>query len=225
MASSPKAPGSPNYRSRANSQISPMASPMASPMVSPVASPKVSPMASPKVSPVASPIEEMDMSLLSWLTNTHTVLKWPVTILTVAALLVAGAFAGIASRKSLEFLDNSIGSAVFFIFPLVCSVVLDWPTGLLAAVVSLIVFARLQKRDSSEGFSDTVNDKSEQNTKLISNPHRWFIERMLGERPVAISSDRIITSAVQGNDSRIASSSSPSQSPSLSIESSSSSHK
>jgi hypothetical protein len=195
MASSPK-PSSP-VRSRANSQV------------------------------IASPVEEMDMSILAWLTNTHTVLKWPGTILTVAALLVAGAFAGIASRKSLEFLDNSLGSAVFFIFPFVCSVVLDWPTGLLAAVVSLILFARLQKGDSSEGFSDTVDDKSEQNTKLISNPHRWFIERMLGERPVAISSDRIITSAVQDKDTRASTSSSTSapNTLSLSIESSSSSHK
>jgi hypothetical protein len=165
----------------------------------------------------------MDMSILSWLTNTHTVLKWPGTILTVAGLLVAGAFAGIASRKSLEFLDNTFGSAVFFIFPFVCSLVLDWPTGLLAAVVSLILFARLQKKDSSEGFSDTVDDKSEQNTKLISNPHRWFIERMLGERPVAISSDRIITSAVQDKD--VHQSTTGPSSPSLSIESSSSSHK
>jgi hypothetical protein len=171
----------------------------------------------------ASPQEEMDMSALAWLINTHTVLKWPGTILTVAALLVAGAFAGIAPRSSFDFLDNTIGSALFFIFPLVCSVVLDWPTGLLAAVVSLIVFARLQKKDTSEGFSDTVDDKNEQNTKLISNPHRWFIERMLGERPVAISSDRIITSAVQGNDSRV--SVSPSTTGPASIESSSSSHK
>lgn len=195
MASSPKPNNQP--RSRANSAVSPVA---------------------------VAPGEEMDMSILSWLTNTHTVLKWPGTILTVAGLLVAGAFAGIASRKSLDFLDNTLGSAVFFIFPLVCSVVLDWPTGLLAAVVSLILFARLQKKDSSEGFSDTVGDKSEQNTKLISNPHRWFIERMLGERPVAISSDRIITSAVQGDDDRVSTTPSPSQ-PSLSIESSSSSHK
>ena len=197
MASSPKANGS--TRSRANSAVSPLAS------------------------PVPQPQEEIDMSLLAWLTNTHTVLKWPGTILTVAGLLVAGAFAGIAPRKSLEFLDNTIGSAVFFIIPLVCSVVLDWPTGLLAAVVSLILFARLQKEDSSEGFSDTVDDKNEQNTKLISNPHRWFIERMLGERPVAISSDRIITSAVQGNDSRV--SVSPSATGPASIESSSSSYK
>jgi len=199
MASSPKSNSPP--RSRANSQVSPVALPV--------------------VSPVVSPVEEMDMSLLAWLTNTHSVLKWPGTILTVAALLVAGAFAEIAPRKSLEFLDNTLGSCLFFIFPLVCSVVLDWPTGLLAAVVSLIVFARLQKRDSSEGFSDTVDNKTEQNTKLISNPHRWFIERMLGERPVAISSDRIITSAVQDKDVH----QSISNSQSLGIESSSSSHK
>ena len=176
--------------------------------------------------PVALQQEEMDMSILSWLTNTHTVLKWPGTILTVAALLVAGAFAGIAPRNSLEFLDNTIGSCLFFIVPLVCTVVLDWPTGLLAAVVSLIVFARLQKKDTSEGFSDTVDDKNEQNTKLVSNPHRWFIERMLGERPVAISSDRIITRAAQGNGDNESTSPSHTQSASVaSIESSSSSHK
>lgn len=193
MASSPKA----NVRSRSNSQV--------------------------QGKPMAPQQEEMDMSALSWIINTHTVLKWPGTILTVAALLVAGAFAGIAPRNSLEFLDNTFGSCLFFIFPLVCTVLLDWPTGLLAAVVSLILFARLQKKDISEGFSDTVDDKSEQNTKLISNPHRWFIERMLGERPVAISSDRIITTAVQGNDSRV--SVSPSSTGPASIESSSSSHK
>lgn len=168
-------------------------------------------------------VEEMDMSLLAWITNTHTVLKWPGTILTVVLLLVTGTFAEIAPRKSLEFLDNSLGSCIFFIIPLICSVFLDWPTGLLAAVVSLIIFARLQKKDTSEGFLDTVDDTNEQNTKLISNPHRWFIERMLGERPVAISSDRIITSAVQDKDVHTSTSTSHTGSPS--IESSSSSHK
>lgn len=130
----------------------------------------------------AAPQDEMDMSLLSWITNTHSVLKWPGTILTVAALLVAGAFAQIAPRKSLDFLDNTLGTCLFFILPLVSTIIFDWPTGLLTAVVSLVVFARLQKQDTSEGFSDTVDDKTEQNTKLVSNPHRWFIERILGEK-------------------------------------------
>lgn len=183
-------------------------------------------MSSPKPkanSPAVNSVEEMDMSIVSWITNTHTVLKWPGTILTVLGLLVAGAFAGIAPRKSLEFLDNTIGSSLFFILPFVFATLLDWPTGLLAAVVSLVLFARLQKKDTSEGFSDSVNDTNEQNTKLVSNPHRWFIERMLGERPVAISSDRIITRAVQGNESR--DTISPHATGPASIESSSSSHK
>lgn len=165
-------------------------------------------------------LEEIDMSFLSWVTNTHTVLHWPLTILSVAGLIVAGAFAEIAPRKSLEFLDTTAGMIIFFIVPLVFAMIIDWPTGLLAAVVSLIVFARLQKKDSSEGFSDSSNTSSEQSTKIISNPHRWFIERMLGERPVAISSDRIITSAVQDPDIRTSSSSSMSTG-----ENSSSSHK
>ena len=175
--------------------------------------------------PMASPAEEMDMSLLAWISNTHTVLKWPGTILTVAVLLVAGAFAEIAPRKSLEFLDNTLGSCIFFILPLIFTVIFDWPTGLLAAVVSLIIFARLQKQDTSEGFSDTVDDTSGQSTKLISNSHRWFVERMLGERPVAISSDRIITNAVQDKDVHASSSPHATGPPTISIESSSSSRK
>jgi hypothetical protein len=192
-----------------------------------MASPNSSPKGSPKPSGSNAPlIEEMDTSLVAWLTNTHAVLKWPGTILTVAILLVAGAFAEIAPRKSLEIFNNIFGSLLFFIFPLVCTYLLDWPTGLLASVVCLIVFARLQNQDISEGFSDTVDDGKEQNTKLVSNPHRWFVERMLGEKPVAISSDRIITSAVQGNDMHTSISPSSSSSPSLqSVQSSSSSNK
>jgi predicted membrane protein len=180
---------------------------------------------SPKASalPKVALQEELDTSLISWIMNTHAVLKWPGTILTVAALLVVGAFAEIAPRKSLEILDNTIGLSLFFIIPLICTLTLDWATGLLAATVSLIIFARLQQKEISEGFSDTVDNTSERNTKIISNPHRWFIERMLGERPIAISSDKIITSAVQDKD--IHNYSSPSNNSSPSIESSSSSHK
>lgn len=191
-----------------------------------MSSPKANNSVSPRSRANSAVPEEMDMSALAWLMNIHTVLKWPGTILTVAVLLVAGAFAEIAPRKSLEFLDNTLGSFLFFILPFIFTVVFDWPTGLLAAVVSLIIFARLQKQDTSEGFSSTVDDLSGQNTKLISNPHRWFVERMLGERPLAISSDRIITSAVQDKDAH-ASHSPPASSPASleSLESSSSSHK
>ena len=200
-----------------------------------MASPKANGSSSPNVRSRANstaPVE-MDMSIFSWISNTHAVLRWPSTILSVAGLLVAGAFAEIAPRKSLEFLNNSLGTTLFFVCPLIFAIFLDWSTGLLAAVVSLVFFARLQKQDSTEGFSDSVDDTSEQSTKMISNPHRWFIERMLGERPVAISSDRIITSAVQDVNVRSSSSNQVGQSNQISqsnhssnmVDSSSSSHK
>jgi hypothetical protein len=157
---------------------------------------------------------EMDTSIFGWLSNIHSVLRFPATALSVAGLLVLGVFVGSAPRKSLELVDNTFGSVLFFLLPMIITNLLDWPTGLLAATVSLIVFARLQKEDYSEGFSDSVNNTNEQVTTVISNPNRWFIEKVLGERPVAISSDRVITSAVQ--DSNTGKSTSPQNSTSLS---------
>jgi hypothetical protein len=86
---------------------------------------------------------------------------------------------------------------------------LDWPTGLLAASVSLILFARIQKPDVSEGFSNVnLTNDTVQTTKMVSDSHRWFIEKILGEMPVAISSDRIQTKRTEDNDARTSSSSS-----------------
>jgi hypothetical protein len=189
-----------------------------------VNSPKVNspkPGNSPKPTNIPHGLEEMDMSLMAWLTNSHAVLHWPSTILSVIGLIVAGSFAQIAPRKSMEFLDNTFGSIFFFVTPFIFAALIDWPTGLLAAVVSLIFFARLQKEDSSEGFSDV--SESDQSTKLISNPHRWFIEKVLGETPIAISSDRIGTSAYEEPNNR--SSSSSAMSSTNGHESSSSSNK
>ena len=146
------------------------------------------------------------MSLMAWLTNSHAVLHWPSTILSVVGLIVAGSFAEIAPRKSIEFLDNTFGSIFFFVVPFIFAALIDWPTGLLAAVVSLIFYARLQKEDSTEGFSDS--SESDQSTQIISNSHRWFVEKILGERPIAISSDRIGTSKTEEENTRTSSSSS-----------------
>ena len=157
---------------------------------------------------------EIDNSLFGWVSNMYSVLRFPLTALSVAGLLVLGVFVGSAPRKSLELVDNTFGSVLFFVLPMIVTNLLDWPTGLLAATVSLIVFARLQKEDYSEGFSSCVDNTNEQVTTIISNPNRWFIEKVLGERPISISSDRVITSAVQ--DTNSSKSTSPQNSTSLS---------
>jgi len=150
---------------------------------------------------------EIDTSLKAWVFNTYTMIKSPLTILSVFSLIIAGTFAEIAPRKSLEFLDSTLGSTLFFITPLSISLLLDWATGLLATVVSLIIFTRLQKDDISEGFTDDFI------TDIIPSPKRWFVEKVLGETPIAISSDRVNTKADKSDiNSRTNSSSSMSTS-------------
>jgi hypothetical protein len=83
--------------------------------------------------------------------------------------------------------------------------VLDWPTGLLTAVISLILVARLEDNDVSEGFA-TSDDLSTM-TELIPNPKRWFVEKVLGETPIAILSDRVSSSEMRDINTRTSSSS------------------
>jgi hypothetical protein len=165
---------------------------------------------SPNTPANPAPTVPQDTSIEAWIINVRQVLQFPLTILSVAGLLVVGAFAETAPRKSLEFLNNYIGRTLFFVLPIICGLILDWPTGLLAAAVSLILFARLQKLDNDEGFEDTVIKQKE--TDLIPNSKRWFIETVLGESPVAISSDKIKRGDTSDEDTRTSSSSAMSSS-------------
>jgi hypothetical protein len=171
-----------------------------------------SPKGSPKTK--AENLPEMDISIGGWIYNIRTVLHFPGMVITVLALLISGTFIESASRKSLESLDNVFGKILSFIVPIGIAYVIDWQTGLLAAAVSLILFARLQKSDKSEeGFLNATSDSdSVQSTKIVSNTHRWFVEKVLGEMPLAISSDRIQTKRYDDNDTRTSSSSSMSSS-------------
>ena len=166
----------------------------------------------PKLAGKAKEIPEMDTSIGGWIYNIRTVLHFPGTVLTVIVLIISGAFIESTSRKSLEMLDNVFGKILSFIIPIGLAYALDWQTGLLAAVVALILFARLQRDDIEEGFLNGTGSDSVQSTKIVSNTHRWFVEKVLGEMPVAISSDRIQTKRYDDNDTRTSSSSSMSSS-------------
>jgi hypothetical protein len=158
--------------------------------------------------PEAPSAPEIDFSLESWIYNARSVLFTPFRIISLAALIVIGTFAEMAPRKSLDLLDNVVGTAILFLAPFFFAYTVDWPIGLLAAVVSLIVFARLQKDDKEEGFTSESEYPSGMTTKVVESRHRWFVEKVLGERPVAIASDRVVTGAVSDADNRTSSSSS-----------------
>ena len=158
----------------------------------------------------------IDTSLEAWIYNIRSVLHFPSTIFLIIGLLVIGTFIENVPRKVLQLLDNSLGMMLLFIFPLGVSLFISWPAGLLAACISLIVFARIQKMGATESGDEegflNGSDDTVQTTKLVSNPHRWFVEKVLGETPVAISSDRIQTKRMEDDDTRTSSSSSMSSS-------------
>ena len=84
----------------------------------------------------------------------------------------------------------------------------DWATGLLAAVVCLVLFVRIQKPDTEEGFISESEVGNGISTKMVTTSNRWFVERVLGEQPIGISDDRVVTRAVSDQDNRTNSSSS-----------------
>lgn len=145
---------------------------------------------------------EIDFSLESWIFNTRSVLFQPFSIFTIVALLLIGTFSEVAPREDLLFLDNVVGKAVLFSLPFAVGLMIDWATGLLAAVVALIVLIRIQKPSSEEGFINESELANGISTKLVSSSNRWFVERVLGEQPIAISDDRVITRAVSDQDNR-----------------------
>jgi hypothetical protein len=126
-----------------------------------------------------------DANLSTWLSDTHRVLHWPLTVLSVFGLLILGSFIEITSRDSIEFLDNRFGKTLLFILPFVMALLTDWATGLLAVTIVMILYARLEIQDSKEGFSDS---------EKTSPPKKWFSEKILGDTPQVISGGQLYSS-------------------------------
>lgn len=69
---------------------------------------------------------------------------------------------------------------------------LGWVYGLLTALAFLLVLNGAPRAQSLEGFDGggTVSEK-----KIVGR--RWFVERVLGEEPKKIATDKVYTTAVE----------------------------
>jgi hypothetical protein len=70
---------------------------------------------------------------------------------------------------------------------------LGWVYGLLTALAFLLVLHGAPRLEYVEGFEGggSINEK-----KVIGK--RWFVEKVLGEHPKRIETDRVYTSAIEG---------------------------
>lgn len=69
---------------------------------------------------------------------------------------------------------------------------MGWIYGLLTVLAFLLILNGAPRVGVQEGFDGggTVSEK-----KVIG--HRWFVEKVLGERPKKIATDRVYTSAIE----------------------------
>jgi hypothetical protein len=101
-------------------------------------------------------------------------------------------FSGSVAPAYKVHLDSLYGRTAAVIAVLVATEMGDWPIGILAAMVVLI----LMPATVSEGFVGTsVEGFVVEVDKPTTDKNRWFIERVMKEKPKRLERDNIITLA------------------------------
>jgi hypothetical protein len=106
-------------------------------------------------------------------------------------LVLAIVYSSVIPSEYRTFADSLLGklfgiTAVFF-----ATHSLGWVYGLLTALAFLLLLHGAPRKGGIEGFDGggSVSEK-----KTVGK--RWFVERVLNERPVAISTDQVKTQAI-----------------------------
>ena len=115
----------------------------------------------------------------------------PVSLLYGSVMVLLIAYAHVVPMNLRMFADSLLGRllAISLIYGVVCK--LGWVYGLLTAMAFLLILHGAIRRSSvEEGFDGGTSEKK------ISG-RRWFVEKVLGENPSAISTDHVTTQAIQ----------------------------
>jgi hypothetical protein len=103
------------------------------------------------------------------------------------------------------FANTLIGRVTLFALTIVVADMYSWIYALLMALftVLLIAVAPRTLREAFQSGSGTTVDAAVPSTgtdtevKLVTQKHKWFVERVLGEDPVGIEEERVRTSSIQ----------------------------
>jgi hypothetical protein len=90
-----------------------------------------------------------------------------------------------------QFAETILGKIIGIVILYFVTQFMGWPYGILTALVFVMLLRN--NYSLSEGFSGggTINEK-----KIVGK--RWFVEKVLGEKPKKIETDKVYTSAVEG---------------------------
>lgn len=116
----------------------------------------------------------------------------PYRLLYGAALVLVIVYAPLIPTDIRRFADSILGRIVMVGAVYGVIQTLGWVYGLLTAMAFLVLLQGISRSPLLEGFDGggTVSEKRRMG-------RRWFVERVLGEHPEKIATDRVMTSAVQ----------------------------
>jgi len=118
----------------------------------------------------------------------------PVKLLYGVVLLLLVVYSPVVPSEYKTFADSLLGRVlgIAIIYGVVES--MGWVYGLLTALAFLLLISGAPRDDFNlqEGFDGggTVSEK-----KIVGK--RWFVEKVLGERPNKIATDRVLTTAIE----------------------------
>jgi uncharacterized membrane protein len=90
-----------------------------------------------------------------------------------------------------QFAETILGKIIAIVILYFVTQFMGWPYGILTALVFVMLLRN--NYSLSEGFSGggTINEK-----RIVGK--RWFVEKVLGEKPKKIETDKVYTSAIEG---------------------------
>jgi hypothetical protein len=127
----------------------------------------------------------------------------------IGALLLVGlvlvcVYVSRVPESVLSFFESKVGQVVGLFAVLGITASYGWVHGILAALAYALVVSRAI-RFSKEGFltyAPAVVLPAQNDTTIVPEQHRWFVEKVLGENPFLIREKEVKTAAVQDDSER-----------------------
>ena len=119
--------------------------------------------------------------------------NYPIEILFGLILAVLIVYAGQIPLLYRDFMDSMTGRIIGIVAVLSVVQWCGWMYGLLAALAYLVVLHTVP-RGGEEGFTSQIVKET--------IGRRWYVERVLGERPELIDTEKVTTTVVSDNSQR-----------------------
>jgi hypothetical protein len=115
----------------------------------------------------------------------------PLKLIFGLAIIIIAIFPGTLDTKHRKFIASVPGRIISVTLIYYIITKFGWVYGIISAIALLLIINGVNNNSSNEGFTELIKKKA--------NTHRWYIERVLGEKPKAIETEKVETMAVQGN--------------------------